>query len=78
MIGQITIEHGLVLNNPTLEIEQITYRQKTNEVLVECLFNEENSIYKHSRTYTFNATPNMLKADVLELMKNHELLKQFV
>lgn len=76
-IGKIEIEEGLVLNNPTLVIEQITYKQKENIVLVECIFNEENAMFKHSRNFTFEATKDMLKSDVLELINNHEILKNF-
>ena len=76
-IGIIEIENGLTLNNPTLEIEQITYKQEVNEVVVECIFNEENAIYKHSRSFTFEATKDMLKSDVLVLVNNHNILKVF-
>ena len=75
--GTIEIENGLVLNNPTLEIENITYKQNENIVIVECIFTEENAIFKHSRNFTFEAGKDMLKSDVLKLINNHEILKNF-
>ena len=50
-IGQIEIEEGLVLNNPELIINNISYQQQSNKVSVECLFNEDGAIFKHSRTF---------------------------
>tara|TARA_R110000772_G_scaffold148307_1_gene258891 strand:- start:22155 stop:22397 length:243 start_codon:yes stop_codon:yes gene_type:complete len=76
-IGIIEIENGLTLNNPTLEIEQITYKQNESLVLVECIFVEENAIYKHSRNFTFVASKDMLKSDVIALVNNHNILKVF-
>jgi len=76
-IGTIEIENGLTLNNPTLEIEQITYKQNESLVLVECIFTEENAIFKHSRNFIFEATKDMLKSDVIALVNNHNILKVF-
>ena len=76
-IGKIELENGLTLNNPTLEIEQITYKQKVNEVIVECIFTEENAIFKHSRNFVFISTKDMLKANVISLINKHEILKNF-
>ena len=75
--GIIEIEEGLTLNNPTLEIEQISYKQSESLVVVECIFKEENSIYKHSRNFNFEATKDMLKANVIALINKHETLKNF-
>ena len=76
-IGIIEIENGLTLNNPTMEIEQITYKQKVNEVHVECIFTEENAIYKHSRNFVFVSTKDMTKANVVALINTHDILKAF-
>ena len=76
-VGIIEIEEGLTLNNPTLEIEQITYKQKVNEVIVECVFNEENAIFKHSRNFVFTSTKDMIKANVVALINTHNILKAF-
>ncbi len=77
-IGQIKIEDGLILNNPTLEIKTIQYEQFSDLVSVECIFKEEGANYKHSRNYTFTATNDMLKADVIELLKTNDILNLFV
>ncbi|MCP4354338.1 MAG: hypothetical protein GY793_01655 [Proteobacteria bacterium] len=74
----IKIEEGLELNNPTLEIKQITYDQLQSLVIVECIFREENANYQHSRSYAFDSGKDMLKADVMELLKGHEILKQLL
>ena len=77
-IGQITIEEGLTLNNPTLEIKTIQYEQFDDLVSVECIFTEEGANYKHSRNYTFTAVKDMLKSDVIELLKTNDILNLFV
>ncbi len=41
--GQIKIEEGLVLNNPTLEILKSSYNWHNNIVNIECIFKEENA-----------------------------------
>ena len=76
-IGKIELENWLTFNNPTLELEQITYNQKVNEVIVECIFTEENAIFKHSRNFVFISTKDMLKANVISLINKHEILKNF-
>jgi hypothetical protein len=76
--GQITIEEGLILNNPTMEINNISYLQLTNRVLVECIFNEENSTFPHSRNFSFDTKGNQLtKPDILKLISEHDILKTF-
>jgi len=76
----IEIEEGLSLNNPTMEIINISYPQKTKEVIVECCFKEENSTFPHSRSYVFlnESGEQLTKPDVLELMKTNKVLKQFI
>ena len=76
----IKIEEGLILNNPTMEIENISYPQKTKQVIVEIHFAEPNSEFKHSRSFTFeNETGNQLtKPDVLNLMKTNDILSTFI
>jgi hypothetical protein len=49
----IEIEQGLTLNNPTMTINNISYPQLTNQVIVECYFVEQGSLFTHSRSYTF-------------------------
>ena len=61
----------------TIEIEQIIYKQKVNEVIVECIFTEENAIFKHSRNFVFTSTKDMLKVNVIALINKHEILKNF-
>ena len=76
--GEITIENGLVLNNPELTINNISYQQLSNIVSVECIFNEENSTFKHSRNFEFNTSGDQLtKPDVMFLISDHEILKNF-
>ena len=73
----VEIEEGLVLNNPTLKIKSVQYEQFEDLVSVECYFIEEGSNFNHSRTYTFhNETGEQLvKSDVIELMKTNDILK---
>ena len=68
------------LNIKTLEIHEIRYPQKTNKVVVECYFKEENSNFIHSRTYEFdNSTgEDLVYADVIELMKGNEFLNSLL
>ena len=74
------IEDGLTLNNPTLTIKSIQYEQFNNLVTVECYFVEENSTFTHSRNYTFENVEGiqLVKLDVVELMKTNEVLKQLL
>ena len=74
------IEDGLILNNPTLTIKSIQYEQFNNLVTVECYFVEENSTFIHSRNYTFENVEGiqLVKLDVIELMKTNEVLKQLI
>ena len=46
--GQITIE-GIEkpLNNPSLEIRNISYPQGTNTIVLECIFKEEGANIQH-------------------------------
>jgi len=76
----IEIEKGLVLNNPTMTINNISYPQLTNEVIVECHFKEENSNFTHSRSYTFDNVSglDLVYADVIELMRTNELLNKLI
>ena len=76
----IEIENGLILNNPTMTINNISYPQLTNEVIVECHFKEENSNFTHSRNYTFENVGglDLVYNDVVELMRTNELLNQLI
>lgn len=77
--GKIEIEKGLILANPTAEIINISYSQKTNKILVEVYFSEGGANYKHSRTFEFeNETgKDLCFNDVLELVKKDPILSQF-
>ena len=76
----IKIEEGLILNSPTMEIVNISYPQKTKQVIVEIHFAEPNSEFKHSRNYAFDNPEGkqLVKTDVIELMKTNEVLKQLI
>ena len=76
----IEIEKGLILNNPKMTINNISYPQLTNEVIVECHFKEENSNFKHSRSYNFENVGglDLVYTDVIELMRTNELLNQLL
>ena len=76
----IEIEKGLILNNPTMIINNISYPQLTNEVIVECHFKEDGSALTHSRNYTFENIGglDLVYADVIELMRTNELLNQLI
>ena len=78
-IGQIKIEEGLILNNPTLEILNSSYNWVNNTVSIEILFNEENANYKHSRNYTFDlvADKEYNSLDIIEFISKHDILKAF-
>ena len=77
---KIEIEKGLVLNNPTMTINNTSYPQTTNEVIVECHFKEENSNFTHSRNYNFENVGglDLVYADVIELMRTNELLNKLI
>ena len=66
----LTLEDGTELNNPTMVLgDSITYIQSSNEVEIECIFNEENSSFKHSRQYRFDTGGKQLtKPDVMVLI----------
>tara|TARA_R110000787_G_scaffold271013_1_gene378086 strand:- start:6 stop:248 length:243 start_codon:yes stop_codon:yes gene_type:complete len=70
------IEEGLNLNNPTMEINNISYPQRENKVIVECHFKEENSSFIHSRNYTFENLEgaDLIYSDVVTLMRSNDIL----
>jgi len=74
---EIQIEEGLILNSPTKEINTINYIQKTNKIVVEMYFREGSSSFVHSRSYTFDnpSGKDLLRAEVMLMINNHELLK---
>ena len=76
----IEIEKGLILNSPKMTINNISYPQLTNEVIVECHFKEENSNFTHSRNYTFKNVGglDLVYTDVIELMRSNELLNSLI
>ena len=75
--GKIEIEQGLTLNNPTLQIVNVSYNWLNNKVSIEIHFNEENSNFKHSRSYEFEALKELTSIDILNLVSNHKVLKSF-
>ncbi len=77
--GQIKIEEGLVLNNPTLEILKSSYNWHNNIVNIECIFKEENANYKHSRTFTFELVEDKeyTSKDIVNFIKSHDALNSF-
>ena len=77
--GQITIEEGLTLNNPTMRIKCVQYEQFNNEVSVEIYFTEVDNGYNHSRVFNFSNEEgkDLGYSDILEMIKGHEVLKQF-
>lgn len=78
-IGHIEIENGLILNNPTLKINAVNYDWSNYDVFIECMFNEENALFKHSRTYKFSSegTGELTSTDIIGFIKGHEILKVF-
>jgi hypothetical protein len=78
-IGKIKIEEGLTLNNPQLSIKMAMYNWINNTLDVECIFIEENSSFKHSRTFEFELDHNKeyTTNDVMQLIKTVEALKSF-
>jgi len=78
-IGQIEIEEGLVLNNPTLNILNVNYSWVRHSVDVIILFNEEGSVFSHSRTYTFNTDDSgeLTTLDIIGFINSHSILKVF-
>ena len=79
-IGIITIEEGLILNSPELRILNVFYNWNNYTVRIECLFNEEGAIFKHSRTFEFSTegSGEMTSNDIIDLIKGHDDLKVFV
>jgi len=77
--GKIKIEEGLTLNNPQLNIEMALYNWINNTLDVECVFIEENSVFKHSRLFEFDLQHDKeyTTKDVIELIKTVEALKSF-
>jgi len=75
----IEIEEGLILNNPTMEINNISYPQMENKVIVECHFKEENSSFIHSRNYTFETGGlDLIYSDVINLMMSNDVLNSLL
>jgi hypothetical protein len=78
--GITTIEEGLILNSPELRILNVFYNWENYTVKIECLFNEEGAIFKHSRTFEFSTegSGELTSTDIINLIKNHDILKVFV
>lgn len=78
-IGQIEIEEGLTLSNPTANINVVRYDWENNTVSIEILFNEDGSTFKHSRNFTFQNTGgnNLNSSDIYIFIAEHDKLKNF-
>lgn len=78
-IGQIEIEEGLTLKNPTLSIKMVTYNWDNYSVHIECIFKEENALYEHSRIFTYSTegSGELTSGDIIELIKNDPILNVF-
>ena len=78
--GITTIEEGLILNSPELRILNVFYNWINYTVKIECLFNEDGAIFKHSRTFEFSTegSGEMTSDDIIDLIKGHDYLKVFV
>tara|TARA_R110000787_G_scaffold279431_2_gene389554 strand:- start:310 stop:546 length:237 start_codon:yes stop_codon:yes gene_type:complete len=76
----IEIETGLILNNPTMVINNISYPQTENKVIVECHFTEEGGTFVHSRNYTFDNSEgvDLNYSDVIILMQSNEILNSLL
>lgn len=76
-IGNITIEEGLTLKDPTLEITTTTFDWVNDSVKIECIFKE--GLYRHSRTFEFenSSKRDLLSSDVIAFIKTHSVLKVF-
>ena len=79
MIGQIKIEEGLVLTNPTMESQGIKAIYENIEetgtplgFYLEVHFQGEGESIKHSRSYIVNEDTNEV-----EFISTHSLLSQF-
>lgn len=78
--GPITIEEGLILTDPTMEIVDIRYPypETLKKMVVEVNFKVDDSTYSHSRSYTFDTEGNdLIYSDALLLLKTHDVLKDF-
>lgn len=75
--GSITIEEGLTLIYPTMEIVNVSYDWINNKVNIEVYFSE--GTFKHSRTFNFDNTTgeDLNSTDIMNFISNHEILGQF-
>jgi hypothetical protein len=75
--GNLEIETGLTLQDPTMEIVSINYDWTNDNVTVEVHFSE--GIYKHSRSYSFTneGGQELTTTDVMQFVSSHTLLGQF-
>ena len=75
--SNITIEEGLEMSNPKMEIMSVFYNIKTNEFSIEVHFWENK--YIHSRSFsTVNGSPGSLSMEaVMVFVAEHPILSQF-
>jgi hypothetical protein len=67
------------LNNPSMTVKAVTFDWLTNDVNIEIIFNEENGVFNHSRTFTFSNTGAMdlTSQDIYDYISTEETLKNF-
>ena len=78
-IGQIEIEPGLTLHNPSLDIITVRYDWVNHIADVECIFKEENATFEHSRTFSFNTdySGELTTDDIIMFINEHPVLNVF-
>lgn len=77
--GVINITEELTLESPTATIKGVAYSWDNNNVTIEVIFKEPQSIINHSRSFTFiNDTGKELGVnDIYDFVASHEVLGQF-
>ena len=67
------------LNNPSMTVKAVNFDWFTNDVNIEIIFNEENGLVNHSRTFTFSNTGAMdlTSQDIYDYISTEETLKNF-
>jgi hypothetical protein len=74
--NKITNIQDLTLNNPSAKIKRVEYDWDNDFAFVEVIFQEENSLHKHSRSFEMNTNGELVSPDqIKEFIKNE--LKDF-
>lgn len=71
MKANTTIEtFDLKLNKPTLKVGSVTYNWNTDICQIQLIFQEENSLFKHSRQLEYDTEgTSKTPADILDYVK---------